>query len=254
MVLLQLANRLLLCNYGLCIVHSHLNLRCLSAHQINLLLKDIIERGEAQIPADLFGIRYLLTRHHGPVRCLHLWPALSRIRYLRPNVISHIRLGLLHDDLLPLHLQARPQVVGLGGAIPYGKTQLEYHAVLGIRISEHLPEHWACAGSQRVSIELAEDAEGRTQGAPRVSLCNPIIFQRDFRAPNSRVIRYPPHYQDVQRVEGSFLDFLKPLSRLKRYSSRIRPDCLRNKAFEPYFEQLGIRLSNDKVATGRGNL
>src|SRR5207249_5970439 len=152
--------------------------------QIDLLLKDVVERGEAQIPADLLGIRYFLTRHHGPVRCLHLWAALSRIRYLRPNVISHIRLGLLHDDLSPLHLQARPQVVGLGGAIPYGKTQLEYHAVLGIRISEHLPEHWACAGSQRVGIELAEDAEGRTQGAPRVSLCNPIIFQLSFSIRN----------------------------------------------------------------------
>src|SRR2546428_6714489 len=148
----------------------------------------------------------------------------------------------------------RPYVVGLGGAIPYGKTQLEYDAKFRIRISEHLPEHWACAGSQRVGIELAIDAQGRAQGAPRVSLCNPIIFQCDLRAANSRVVRGPPHYEDLHRVEGSFLYFLQLLSGLKRYPSRIRPDCLCNQAFESYFEKLASRLGNDEVAPCRGDL
>src|SRR6266516_1127041 len=148
----------------------------------------------------------------------------------------------------------RPYVVGLGGAIFYRKTQLKYHTIPGIRISEHLPEHWASAGSERVGIELAVDAEGRAQGAPRVSLCNPVIFQCDFRAANSRVIRNPPHYQDVQRVEGSFLYFLELLGGRKRYPGSIRPDCLRNQALEPYFEQLAIRLGNDEVAPCRGDL
>src|SRR5215813_8915793 len=148
----------------------------------------------------------------------------------------------------------RPYVVGLSGAIFYGKTQLEYDAVFRIRVSEHLPEHWVCAGSQRVGIDLAVDAQGRAQGAPRVSLCNPIIFQCDFRAANSRVIRGPPHEEDFQRFEGSLLYFLELLSRLKRYPSGIRPDCLRNQAFEPYLEQLAIRLGNDEVAPCRCDL
>jgi len=192
-----------------------------------------------------------LTRNHGSVCCLHLWPPLSRIGYLRPNVISHIRLGLLHDDLLPLYLQVRPYVVGLSGAILYGETQLEYEAIFRIRVSEHLPEHWVCAGSQRVGIDLAVDAQGRAQGAPCVSLCNPIIFQCDFRAANPRVIRNPPRYEDVQRVEGSLLYFLELLSGFKRYARSIRPDCFRNKAFESYFEQLvwAMMRSRRAVAT-----
>src|SRR5919108_540932 len=135
----------------------------------------------------------------------------------------------------------RPYVVGLGGAILYGKTQLEYDAIFRIRVSEHLPEHWACAGSQRVGIELAVDAEGRAQGAPSVSLCNPIVFQGDFRAANSRVIRDPLGDEDVQRLEGSFLDFPKLLSGLKRYLGDVLPDSLRYQAFEPYFQQLRSR-------------
>src|SRR5256885_1670912 len=101
-----------------------------------------------------------------------------------------------------------------------------------------------------MSVDLAEDAEGWAQGASRVSLRNPIVFQCDLRAANSRVIRGPPLDEDVNWVGGSLLNVCKLIGGLKRDVGSIRPDRFRDETLEPYFQKLRIRLGDDEVAPG----
>src|SRR5207247_3289260 len=105
----------------------------------------------------------------------------------------------------PLPLEARAQIVRLSGPVLYGKSQLEHHAILGIRVSEHLPEHAARARRQCEGIGLAEDAECGTQSAARESLRNPIVFQCEFRSKDPRG-SHGPTEPDVSRGKGTCFD------------------------------------------------